>query len=285
MMQPFLVLILALQLVQPQQRRPNILVTGSTDGLGREVARRLAASGADVIVHGRNRERGEALVAEIQKEGKGSAKFYAADLASLAEVRKFGQAILRDYDRLDGLINNAGIWLNRGERQVSADGLELHFAVNYLSGYLLTQMLLPRLISGAPSRIVNVASIAQTPIDFNDPQLEKSYSGGRAYGQSKLAQIMHAFDLARELEGKGVLVNAVHPATMMNTTMVANSGSPARSTVEEGAAAVMQIMTKPDIGSGQYFNGLRPMRANAQAYDETAREKLRTLSRLLTGTM
>ncbi len=285
MVHPLLILALVLQVVQPQERRPNILITGSTDGLGREVARKLAATGAHIIVHGRNRERGEALVAEILKEGKGSAKFYAADLASIAEVRKLGTAILRDYDRLDVLVNNAGIWVTRGERQLSADGHELHFAVNYLSGFLLTQMLLPRLVAGAPSRIVNVASLAQSPIDFNDPQLEQGYSGGRAYGQSKLAQIMHAFDLAEELATKGVTVNAVHPATLMNTTMVANAGAQPRSTVEEGTAAVMQLITKPNIGTGQYFNGLQPTRANAQAYDPAAREKLRTLSKRLTGSM
>src|SRR5262245_2956171 len=109
-----------------------VVVTGSTDGLGREVARRLAASGAHVIVHGRNRERGTALVDEITRQGKGSARFYAADFASLARVREFAQAIRRDYKRLDVLVNNAGVWLP--DRQVSADGHEMHFAVNYLSG-------------------------------------------------------------------------------------------------------------------------------------------------------
>src|SRR5688500_8677498 len=149
-----------------------ILITGSTDGLGREVARRLAATGAHVIVHGRNKERGAALVTEIEREGKGSASFYAADLASLAEVRRLGEAILRDYDRLDVLVNNAGIWLNSGGRQLSADGHELHFAVNYLSGFLLTHMLLPRLGQSAAARIVNVSSLAQSPIDFADVMLE-----------------------------------------------------------------------------------------------------------------
>ena len=138
---------------EPQQRGPVVMITGSTDGLGREVARRMAATGAHVIVHGRNKERGEALVAEIKQGGKGSAAFYAADLSSLAEVRKLGQAILRDYDRINVLVNNAGVWVTRGERQMSADGHEMHFAVNYLAGYLLTDMLKPRLISGAPSRI------------------------------------------------------------------------------------------------------------------------------------
>jgi NAD(P)-dependent dehydrogenase (short-subunit alcohol dehydrogenase family) len=268
---------------QPQQGRQVILITGSTDGLGREVARRLAAQGAHVLVHGRNRERGQALVEEIRQSGKGSAAFYAADFAALAEVRKLAEAVLRDYDRLDVLVNNAGIWLTQGQRQTSVDGHELSFAVNYLSGYLLTHLLLPRLVQSAPARIVNVASAAQTPIDFENVMLERSYSGGRAYGQSKLAQVMFTFDLARELEGKRVTVSALHPATLMNTTMVRTAGVQPRATVEEGAQAVLQLINAPDLAGGQYFSGLRPARANGQAYDETARSKLRALSRSLTG--
>jgi NAD(P)-dependent dehydrogenase (short-subunit alcohol dehydrogenase family) len=194
-----------------------------------------------------------------------------------------GEAILRDYDRLDVLVNNAGIWLARGDRQVSVDGHELHFAVNYLSGFLLTRMLLPRLLRSTPSRIVNVSSLAAAPIDFEDVMIERGYSGGRGYGQSKLAQVLFTFDLARELEGKGVTVNAIHPATMMNTSMVFEAGAQPRTSVEQGAEAVVHLVTAPDLGSGQYFNGMRPVRANAQAYDESAREKLRTLSEKLTG--
>ena len=267
---------------RPRADAPVVLITGSTDGLGREVARALAATGAHLIVHGRNRERGEALVAEIAREGKGSARFYAADLASLAEVRAFAETVLRDYDRLDVLVNNAGIWLNGTERRLSADGHEMHFAVNYLAGYVLTRMLLPRLVESAPSRIINVSSIAQTPIDFADPMLERGYSDGRAYGQSKLAQILFTVDLARELEGKGVFVAAVHPATMMNTTMVLSRGARPRATVEEGVEAVMNLVTVTGLESGQYFNGMRPARANAQARDEAARARLRRLSEELT---
>ena len=263
--------------------RPVMLVTGSTDGLGREVARRLAASGAHVIIHGRNRERGAAVVQEIQREGKGSAAFYAADLASLAQVRELGAAILRDYQRLDLLVNNAGIWLTQGSRQVSTDGHEMHFAVNYLSGYLLTRTLLPLLVKSAPSRIVNVASVAQTPIDFTDVMLERGYSGGRAYGQSKLAQIMFTTDLARELAGKGVTVVALHPATLMNTSMVEAAGIQPRSTIAEGADAVMQAITLATVESGAYYNGRRPTRANAQAYDDEALRQLRDISAKLTG--
>ena len=257
-----------------------VMVTGSTDGLGREVARRSAALGAHVIVHGRNQERGNALVSEIAKEGKGTAKFYAADFASLAEVRALGQRILKDYDRLDVLVNNAGVWLR--DRQVSKDGHEMHFAVNYLAGFLLTHTLLPKIVASAPSRIVNVASGAQSPIDFNDVMLERPGAAGRGYGQSKLAQILFTVDLAEELKGKNVVVTALHPATMMDTTLVRQAGGTARSTVDEGATAVMQQVTGA-VQTGQYYNGLQLSRPNAQANDEGARAKLRQLSNQLVG--
>src|SRR5215467_578733 len=263
--------------------RQIILITGSTDGLGREVARRLAATGAHIIVHGRNRERGLEVVDEIKKEGKGSAVFYAADLASLEQVRKLAEAILRDYDRLDVLINNAGVFATAGGRRLSADGYELHFAVNYLSGFLLTRLLLPRMVSSAPARIVNVASVSQTPIDFDDVMLERGYTPGRAYAQSKLAQIMFTFDLARELDGTRVIVNAVHPASLMDTNMVRQSRARPRTTVYEGAASVLQLVTAPGLGSGQYFDQTSPSQANIQAYDREAREKLKRLSLQLTG--
>jgi NAD(P)-dependent dehydrogenase (short-subunit alcohol dehydrogenase family) len=257
-----------------------VMITGSTDGLGREVARRVAALGAQVIVHGRNEERGKAVVAEITKDGKGSARFYAADLASLAEVRTLAQAILRDYKRLDVLVNNAGVLLQ--DRQVSKDGHELHFAVNYLAGFLLTRTLLPTIIASAPSRIVNVSSISQSPIDFTDVMLERPGRGGQGYGQSKLAQILLTMDLAAELKDRKVIVTALHPATMMDTTMVRQSGMSARATVSEGADAVMnQIVGATE--SGQYYNGQKPARANAQAYDEQARARLKQLSLQLTG--
>lgn len=255
-----------------------VLVTGSTDGLGREVALWMADSGAHVIVHGRNRERGAAVVSEIRQRGKGSARFYAADFGSLDQVRELAASIRRDYHRLDALVNNAGIWLTRGDRQLSADGHELHFAVNYLASFALTHELLPLLRSSAPSRIVNVSSIAQTPLDFQNVMLEQGYSGSRGYAQSKLAQVLFTFDLAKVLEGTGVAVNALHPATMMNTSMVAESGMPSRTTVQQGATAVVRLLTEQGIGSGKYFNGTRETRANEQAYDETARARLRTLS-------
>ncbi len=267
----------------PRPGQEVVLVTGSTSGLGREVARRLGSMGAFVIVHGRNRERGMEVVEAIEKEGVGNARFYAADLGSFDQVREFGETILRDYDRLDVLVNNAGLGSAPDERMLSEDGHELRFQVNHLSHFLLTRMFLPRLRANAPSRIVNVSSGAQQAIDFDDVMIEKNFSGGRAYAQSKLAQVMFTFDLAEELAGTDVVVNALHPATYMDTGMVRRAGLTPRATVGEGADAVMQLITSPDIGSGGYFNRLRPARANAQAYDEEARAKLRRLSEELTG--
>ena len=267
-----------------RQERQVILVTGSTGGLGREVALRLAATGAHVIIHGRNAERGREVVEEISKAGVGSARFYAADLGSFAEARRLAEEIRRDYDRLDVLVNNAGIWLTQGERQLSADGHELHFQVNYLSGYLLTRMLLPLLEASAPSRIVNVASAAQNPIDFSDVMLERGYSGSRAYAQSKLAQVLFTVDLEEVLRYRGLTVVSLHPATLLATDMVREAGIAPRATVDEGADAVMRLVTSDDVESGRYYNGLQVGRPNAQAQDAEARARLRALSeRIVNG--
>ena len=284
--------LLAASLMLPQRGatqstpRPGqlvVLVTGSTGGLGREVALRMGSRGAHVIVHGRNRERGEEVVSEIEATGAGSARFYQADFASFSEVREFAQGVLRDYGRLDILVNNAGFGSAPDERLLSEDGHEFRFQVNHLSHFLLTRRLLPVLRESAPSRIVNVSSGAQQPIDFDDVMIENDFSGRRAYAQSKLAQIMFTFDLALELEGTEVLSNALHPATYMDTGMVRRAGVAPMATVDEGADAVMQLINARDIGSGGYFNGLRRARANAQAYDDEARAKLRMVSEELTG--
>jgi len=265
---------------------PTALITGATDGVGRLVARQLAAKGFRLLVHGRSRERGESLVREIQA-ANGTATFLHADLASLAEVRKLADAVRAETDRLELLINNAGIGStgDRPGRQVSADGHELRFAVNYLAGFLLTRLLLPLVKASAPARIVNVASAGQQAIDFDDVMLEKEYSGTRAYRQSKLAQILFTVDLAEELKGSGVIANTLHPSTYMNTTMVRQSGTTPISTVEQGAEAILQLAVSPalDGRSGLYFNVLREQRADAQAYDAAARARLRTLSREFAG--
>ena len=262
------------------------LVTGSTDGVGRLVAKRLGEMGARVLVHGRNRDRGERVVAEIEAGG-GRAELLLADFAALSEVRALAEAVRRRTDRLDILINNAGIGTGRpgAPRETSADGHELRFAVNYLAGFLLTHLLLPLLRKSAPARIVNVASAGQQPIDFADVMLERRYNGARAYCQSKLAQIMFTFDLAEDLRGSGVTVNALHPATYMDTTMVRGAGVTPISTVEEGTEAILYLATSPALEgrSGLYFDGLRETRAHPQAYDAEARRRLKALSLQLTG--
>jgi NAD(P)-dependent dehydrogenase (short-subunit alcohol dehydrogenase family) len=262
------------------------LITGSTDGVGRVVAQRLAADGAQVFAHGRDKTRGESLVAAIEAEG-GKAEFLAADLSSLAEVRRLAETVLSRTNRLHLLINNAGVGTNSGgpERRTSADGYELRFAVNYLAGFLLTSLLLPLMKDSAPARIVNVASAGQQAIDFDDVMLERGYGGVRAYCQSKLAQILSTIDLAARLENTRVIVNSLHPASYMNTTMVRDAGVEPWSTVEEGAEAILNLATSPALEgrSGLYFDGLREARANAQAYDAAARQKLRELSLALTG--
>ena len=260
------------------------LVTGSTDGLGKEVARQLGALGALVIVHGRNQERGDEVVRSIKSAGKGDAVFYRADLGSLAGVEAFAKQVLDRHDRLDLLVNNAAAVTGR-DRQTSADGHELAFAVNYLAHFLLTYRLVPLLEKSAPARIVNVSSMGQTPIDFTDVMMERSYNSGDAYRRSKLAQIMFTIDLAAELDPAKVTVNSLHPARSMNTARVINGGFEPLSTVEEGAEATMQLAVSPALAgrSGLYFNGLNEASANAQAYDEAARAQLRALSLDLTG--
>ena len=268
--------------------RKTALVTGSTDGLGRAVARSLAASGFMVLIHGRDSARGDGVVREIGAQG-GAARFHPADFASLAAVRQLADTVRADHDRLDLLINNAGIGTGDGgrpaPRRTSADGHELRFAVNYLAGYLLTRLLLPLIARSAPARIVNVASAGQYPLDFDNLMLDRAYSGMRAYTQSKLAQVMLTFDLAAELRGSGVTVNCLHPATYMDTTMVRAAGVEPASTVAEGAAAVMHLAVSTELEghTGEYFDGLRPARANAQAYDPLARRRLAEVSARLTG--
>jgi NAD(P)-dependent dehydrogenase (short-subunit alcohol dehydrogenase family) len=265
----------------------TILITGSTDGVGRRVALELAAEGAKVLMHGRNAERAEALIGEIRRRGNDSAVFYPADLSSLARVRDLAAAVRRDHSRLDVLVNNAGIGSRSGGalRRTSADGHELRFAVNYVAGVLLTRQLLPLLTASAPARIVNVASAGQSPIDFDDVMLARSYDGSRAYTQSKLAQIMFTFDLAEELKETGVTVNCLHPATYMDTTMVRESGVSPMSSVDEGAAAILNLVRSPELEgrTGLYFDRQRSSRAHPQAYDAAARRRLRALTLKLIG--
>jgi NAD(P)-dependent dehydrogenase (short-subunit alcohol dehydrogenase family) len=266
----------------------TVLITGSTDGVGKLVAQRLAEAGAHVLLHGRSREKGQRVLAEIRAASRSEElEFHLADLASLSEVRGLADMVSLRHDRLDLLINNAGIGFGPrgGARELSRDGHELRFAVNYLSGFLLTHLLLPTLRRSAPARIVNVSSAGQYPIDFEDVMVTRSYEGTRAYRQSKLAQVMFTIDLAEQLKGAGVTVNCLHPATFMNTNMVIEAGYVPTSSVEEGADAILQLAAAPELEgkTGRYFDGLREARANAQANDAKARQRLWNLSMELTG--
>lgn len=263
----------------------TVLVTGSTSGLGRTVAERLGAMGATVIVHGRNEERGHDVVDAINAAGPGHAVFYRADLASLAEVKALADRVKAEHDELDLLINNAGIGgASNAPRRESADGYELVFAVNYLSHFLLTRELLPLLEASAPARIVNVASIGQRPIDFDDIMMTQGYNQLAAYSQSKLAEIMFTLSLAERLDPASVTVNSLHPATFMDTPMVTQAGRKPMSSVEDGADAVMHLAVGKDVEgrTGLYFNEMREGRANEQAYDAAARQRLWALSVALT---
>jgi NAD(P)-dependent dehydrogenase (short-subunit alcohol dehydrogenase family) len=267
-----------------------ILITGATDGLGKRVARDLAARDATILLHGRNQEKGEAVLREIRDvTGNQKLIYYNADFSSLDDVRRLSETIQADHEHLNVLINNAGLGtgLRQSRREKSADGYELRFAVNYLAPFLLTYRLLPLLHRSVPARIVNVASVGQQPIDFDDVMLENRYDGLRAYRQSKLAQVMFTFDLAEELRESGITVNSLHPASLMPTRMVLETdyfGSP-MSTIEEGARAVEQLAASPDVEgvSGEYFDGKQRGRANPQAYDKEARRRLKMLSHQLIG--
>lgn len=256
------------------QNERTVLVTGATDGLGAYVTRELTAAGVTVVAHGRNPDRLERLRAEL------GVPTVRADFDQLRQVDRLADEVVERFDRLDVLVNNAGLGFGTGNREQTADGLERRFAVNYLAGYHLTRRLLPLLTKSAPARIVNVSSAGQEPLDFGDPMLERSYDGMVAYRRSKLAQIMFTIDLAEELKDSGVTVNALHPATFMNTTMVLEVGIQPMSTIEEGGTATLRLITDPELAgvTGRYFDGLRETKPNRQAYDPAARARLRELS-------
>ena len=269
--------------------RPAILITGATDGLGRALAGRLAADGATLILHGRDRRKLDRAADEIGgTAGTDRPRTVLADLAELAQVRRLAADVRQATDRLDVLVSNAGIGGGEPDghdRRTSADGYELRFAVNYLAGFLLTLELLPLLRASAPARIVNVASLGQHPLDFGDLMLERGYSGIRAYGQSKLAQIMSGFELASRIPGGEVTVNSLHPATYMPTKIVLDEVGHSIDSIDEGVDATRRLVSDPALAqvTGRFFDRARETRADPQAYDARARAELRNRSLQLTG--
>lgn len=265
------------------------LVTGATDGLGRSVAMELAGRGATVLVHGRSPDRGKRAVEEIRAEtGNQRVELYLADLADLAQVRRLAEEVERSGPELHVLVSNAGIGPGLPEgrgRQESRDGIELRFAVNYLAGFLLTELLQALLRRGAPARIVSVASLAQDPIDFDDPLLTRYYDGARAYGQSKLAQVMHAIELSERVPPQELTANSLHPGTFMPTKIVLEEIGRSVDTLEAGTAAVLRLALDADLKgvSGRFFDGRTEAVPHAQAHDPEARRRLWELSERLAG--
>ena len=251
----------------------NILITGASDGLGRALAGELAGAGHRLVVHGRDTGR----LAGIARET--GAVAIRADLASLDGVRGLAAQVGEHAARLDVLVNNAGVGFGAPDagRELSRDGHELRLAVNYLAPYLLTRLLLPALRRSGSARIVNVASAGQRPVDLDDLMMERAYTGVEAYRRSKLALIAHTFDLADELAGTGVTANCLHPASLMPTAMVRESGYGIIDSLEQGLHATLRLVVDPGLDdvTGRYFNGTHPTRALDQAYDPAFRARLR----------
>ncbi|WP_111765491.1 SDR family NAD(P)-dependent oxidoreductase [Nakamurella deserti] len=254
--------------------RPTVLITGATAGLGRYLTTLLAGMDWTVLAHGRDRRK----LAELGASIPGDVQPLCADLASSAQVRTLARAVRRRTKRLDVLVNNAGIGFGApsDQREVSPDGHELRIQVNYLAPVLLTRLLTPLLVSSAPSRVINIGSLGQQAIDQQDLEYEHDWNGTAAYRRSKLALAAFTFDLADELRGR-VAVNCIHPASYMATTMVLDAGISPRTTIAEGAEAVMRLIVEPGAASvtGRFYDGLQRTEAHPEAYDLEFRRWLR----------
>jgi NAD(P)-dependent dehydrogenase (short-subunit alcohol dehydrogenase family) len=266
------------------------LVTGASSGIGRVAARELARRGAHVALVGRSRAKCEAAVADLQaRTGSRQVEALLADLSVQAQVRQLARAFRERHPRLDVLVNNAGgMWLTR---QLTADGLEMTFAVNHLAYFLLTHLLLEPLRAGAPARVVNVSSEAhrKASLDFDDLTGERHYSGWRQYCRSKLMNLLFTYELARRLEGTGVTANALHPGWVA-TGFAGNNGWKGRVwqfvawcfaiSPEKGARTVLHGAGSPELAgvSGRYFVRERPVPSSADSYDEAAARRLWQLS-------
>ena len=271
------------------------LITGATSGIGKAAAVQLAELGATLVLVGRNPAKTEAVIGEV-KQRTGNAEVYAliADLSVQQAVRRLAGDFADRYPRLDVLVNNAGAVML--SRQESADGIEMTFAVNHLNYFLLTSMLLDVLRSSSPSRIINVSSSSHHngPMDFEDLQLRHGYGGYRAYGCSKLANLLFTYELARRLEGTGVTVNGMHPG-LVATNLVANNGPLGRlynlflrlagRSVQSGARTITYLANSPDVEkvSGKYFVNQAPVASSPDSYDEDAALRLWRASEELTG--
>lgn len=282
------------------QSRPNMdgrvcLITGANSGIGKAAAAELVKMGATLVIVCRNREKGEAALVEIRKQGdKSSVELMIADLSSSQAVRQLADEFRRKYSRLNVLINNAGLFNLR--RHVTADGYEVTFATNYLSPFLLTNLLLDELEASAPSRVINVSSIAHYSghIDFYDLNAGKGYSGFKAYSQSKLALILFTRQLAKKLEGTGVAVYSLHPGAVATNIWSRPAGPVGFITAvpklfmaspKKGAETVVYLATfpNPEGASGEYYEKKRVKKSSRESYDSGVAERLWNTSMRLTG--
>ena len=273
-----------------------MLVSGGTGGIGKATAIGLAALGARVGITGRDLTRARAAAADISHEsGNPAVDVFAADMSSQAEVRGLAVAVLDAYPRLDVLVNNVGGYWNT--RHVTADGLERTFALNHLAPFLLTNLLLQRLIAGAPARVVTVSSNAQAMgrIDFDDLQGERSYSGARAYNQSKLANVLFTYELARRLGDRGVTANVLHPGVVRTAFGAEDPGFVLRlfvplamlmmKTPERGAATSIYLASSPAVEhvTGRFFANGKPRTSSKSSYDAATASRLWQVSTDLVG--
>jgi retinol dehydrogenase-14 len=273
----------------------TVLVTGGTGGIGRATAMGLAMMGVHLGITGRDRGRTEQAAAEIRAASGGQVDMFVADLSSQSEVRRLADEVLQACPRLDVLVNNVGGYWNT--RHVTADGLERTFALDYLAPFLLTNLLLDRLKQSAPARVVTVASNAHTTgrIDFDDLQSERSYSGSRAYSQSKLGNVLFTYELARRLQATSVTANALHPGVVSTSFGAEDPGGvqrlfvpfvrPFLKTPVQGAATSILLASSPDLEqvSGRYFANSKPKRSSKASYDQTAAARLWQVSAELVG--
>jgi NAD(P)-dependent dehydrogenase (short-subunit alcohol dehydrogenase family) len=262
----------------------TVLVTGATSGIGRATAVRLASMGAHVAITGRDRTRTQAAARDIRAAG-GQVDAFVADLSSQAEVRRLTAEVLETLPRIDVLVNNVGGYWNT--RHLTADGLERTFALNHLAPFLLTNLLLDRLKASGPARVVTVSSNAQAMgrIDFDDLQGERSYSGSRAYSQSKLANILFTYELARRLRGSGVTANALHPGVVRTSFGAEDPAGIQRllspfahllKSPEQGATTSVILASAPELEqvSGEFFANSKPKRSSKRSYDEAVAARL-----------
>jgi retinol dehydrogenase 14 len=271
------------------------LITGTTSGIGKATAMGLASMGASVVMVGRDRGRGEAVMADIkEKSTNSSVDLMLADLSSQEQIRRLADDFKEAYPRLDVLINNAGVI--RSERITSADGIEATFAVNYLAYFLLTNLLIDVLKASAPSRIVNIASGEQRngTIDFDDLQGEKGYKGAKAYSQSKVATVLFTYELARRLEGNSVSANCLHPGVVGTNLGSGVSGvfgfmvramTPLMKSPEKGAETSIYLASSKEVESlsGGYFVKKAEARSSDVSYDERLARRLWEVSADLTN--